>query len=325
MNSFGRVFKVSIFGESHGKEIGVVIDGVPPGIAVAEKDFEKDLLRRKPGKQGTTTRIESDMPKIISGIYNGKTSGSPITIIFENKDTKSCDYEKFIDMPRPGHADFTSNIKYKGFNDLRGSGHFSGRLTAPLVAAGVVAKKILDKIEISALLIEAGGASDIESAVKSAEEKKDSIGGIVECRIKNIKPGLGEPFFDSFESMISHIIFAIPGIRGIEFGTGFKAVSMKGSEHNDAIISADGKTATNNHGGINGGITNSNEVVFRVAVKPTSTISAIQKTYNFKINKIEELAAEGRHDTCFALRIPPVIEAATAIAIADFYLINKIY
>jgi chorismate synthase len=353
MNSFGRVFRVSIFGESHGKEIGIVIDGCPPGIKVTEEDFKKDLLMRKPGKQGTTARIESDIPKIISGIYNGKTSGSPITITFTNEDTLSSDYQKFIDIPRPGHADFTSKIKYKGFNDLRGGGHFSGRLTAPLVAAGVIAKKIISETEISASLIEAGGMSDIDSAagaflpslspstavrhpcrsakcgihvaIKLAEEKKDSIGGIVECRIKNINPGLGEPFFDSFESMISHIIFAIPGIRGIEFGAGFKAAAMRGSEHNDVIVSADGTTETNNHGGINGGITNGNEVIFRAAVKPTATISRIQKTYNFKTNKIEELTAKGRHDTCFALRIPPVISAAAAIAIADFYLIDKLY
>jgi len=324
MNSFGRIFRVSIFGESHGSEIGIVIDGTPAGIAITQKDFEKDMLRRKPGKQGTTARIESDIPKIISGIYKEKTTGAPITIIFENKDISSSDYEKFIDMPRPGHADFTSKIKYKGFNDLRGGGHFSGRLTAPLVSAGVIAKKIINGIDVSAALIEAGGADDIESAIKSAEEKKDSIGGIVECRIKNIQSGFGEPFFDSFESVVSHIIFAIPGIRGIEFGAGFKAARMKGSEHNDAIISADGKTKTNNHGGINGGITNSNEIVFRVAVKPASTIPATQKTYNFRTNKIEELAAEGRHDTCFALRIPPVAEAAAAIAIADFYLISKL-
>ena len=325
MNSFGRIFRVSLFGESHGNEIGVVIDGCPPGITIREKDFEKDLTRRKPGKQGTTARIESDVPKIISGIYKEKSSGAPIAIIFSNKDTQSSDYQKFIDMPRPGHADFTSRIKYKGFNDLRGGGHFSGRLTAPLVAAGVVAKKIIGKIKISALLLEAGGTVNIENAIKSAEAAKDSIGGIVECRIKNIKPGLGEPFFDSVESMISHIIFAIPGIRGIEFGTGFKASAMKGSEHNDLIISADGKTATNNHGGINGGITNGNEVIFRAAVKPTSTISVNQKTYNFKTNKIEELSAKGRHDICFALRIPAIVEAAAAIAIADLYLINKLY
>ena len=325
MNSFGRVFRVSIFGESHGKEIGIVIDGCPPGISVTKKDFEEDLLRRKAGKKGTTSRIESDIPEIVSGIYREKTSGSSVTIIFTNKDMLSSDYEKFADMPRPGHVDFTSGIKYKGFNDLRGSGHFSGRLTAPLVAAGVIAKKIIDKVEISASLIEAGGASDIESAVKSAEERKDSIGGIIECRIRNLPAGLGEPFFDSAESLISHIIFAIPGIRGIEFGAGFKAAAMYGSEHNDPIVSADGKTATNNHGGINGGITNSNELFFRVAVKPTSTISKAQKTYNFKTNKIEELTAEGRHDICFALRLPSVVEAATAIALADFYLINKMY
>ncbi|MCL2294096.1 MAG: chorismate synthase [Spirochaetes bacterium] len=325
MNSFGRVFRVSIFGESHGSEIGIVIDGCPPGITITEKDFEKDLLKRKPGKRGTTSRKESDLPKIISGIYKGKTTGAPITITFSNEDIRSSDYQKFIDMPRPGHADFTAKVKYKGFNDFRGSGHFSGRLTAPLVAAGVIAKKILGKIEISASLTEAGGVLDIDAAVKSSEETGDSIGGIVECKVKNLFPGLGEPFFDSVESVISHIIFAIPGIRGIEFGVGFKAAGMRGSEHNDLIISADGKTAANNHGGINGGITNGNEVVFRVAVKPTATISAVQKTYNFKTNKIEELAAGGRHDICFALRAPPVVEAAAAIAIADLYLLGKLY
>ncbi len=325
MNSFGRIFRISIFGESHGKEIGIVIDGCPPGILITEEDFEKDLSRRKSGRPGTTARKEDDIPKIVSGIYEEKTTGAPIAIIFDNKDTISSDYRKFADMPRPGHADFTSIIKYKGFNDLRGSGHFSGRLTAPIVAAGVVAKKVIDKTEVSASLVEAGGSPDIESAVSAAAEEKDSIGGIVECRIKNLMPGLGEPFFDSVESVISHIVFAIPGIRGIEFGAGFKASAMRGSAHNDVIISADGKTATNNHGGINGGITNSHELFFRIAAKPTATISKVQKTYNFKTNSIEELSAEGRHDTCFALRLPPVIEAAASIALADLYLINRLY
>ena len=325
MNSFGRIFRVSIFGESHGSGAGIVIDGCPPGIALAEEDFEKDLSRRRSGADGTTPRKESDIPEILSGVYNGRTTGAPLTLFFRNSDTRSKDYEKFKILPRPGHADFTSQLKYKGFNDMRGSGHFSGRITVSVVAAGVIAKKILEGTEICASLVEAGGNRNIEKAVAEAAAENDSVGGIIECTINNIKAGLGEPFFDSFEACLSHILFSVPGIRGIEFGAGFRAAAMRGSAHNDSFMSDDGKTATNNHSGINGGITNGNEIFFRVAVKPTSSIARTQKTFNMAKKEMDELQAEGRHDTCFALRVPPVIEAAAAIAAADLYLINKIF
>lgn len=325
MNSFGRLFRVSIFGESHGPAAGIVIDGCPPGIGIREEDFEADLSRRRSGADGTTPRKESDIPEILSGVYNGKSTGAPLTIVFRNSDTRSKDYEAFRAVPRPGHADFTSQLKYRGFNDLRGSGHFSGRITVSIVAAGVIAKKIVPEADFSATLIEAGGDSDIKRAVAKASEKKDSIGGIIECRIDNMPPGIGEPFFDSFESVVSHIVFAVPGIRGIEFGSGFRAAGMRGSEHNDPFISETGKTLTNNHSGINGGITNGNRVLFRVAVKPTSSIPLPQKTFDIKNRVMTELKAEGRHDTCFALRVPPVVEAAAAIASADLYLVNRLY
>jgi len=325
MNSFGRIFRVSIFGESHGAGAGIVIDGCPPGIPVTDDDFEKDLARRRSGADGTTPRKESDIPEVISGFFNGRTTGAPVAIIFRNSDTRSSDYSKFRAMPRPGHADFTSNLKYKGYNDMRGSGHFSGRITVGLVAAGVIAKKIIKDTDISAELVEAGGSRDIKKAVSEAASDNDSVGGIIECRIRNMTQGLGEPFFDSFESVLAHIIFAVPGVRGLEFGSGFKAASMRGSEHNDNFISFNGKTETNNHAGINGGITNGNEIFFRLAMKPTSSIAKTQITFNMEKKEMGELKAEGRHDTSFALRIPPVIEAAAAIAAADLFLINRIY
>ena len=322
MNSFGRFFRVSLFGESHGKCVGVTVDGCPAGVPICEDDFDNDLKRRKSEIKGTTPRKESDKPKIISGIFNGKTTGAPIAIIFENKNVNSQDYDIFKDIPRPGHADFAAMKKYGGFNDYRGGGHFSGRLTLGLVAAGVLSKKIISPIKISSTLIEAGGTKNIEKAVEAAIESGDSIGGIIECNIKNVPVGLGEPFFDSVESLISHIIFSIPGIKGIEFGSGFNSVKMNGSEHNDPIINIDGKTSTNNAGGINGGITNGNDIIFRVAVKPTSSISITQHTINIKTKEMSDLTIEGRHDTCIALRIPVIVEAAAAIIIADL-LIQK--
>ena len=325
MNSFGRIFRISIFGESHGPGLGIVVDGCPPGIRITDEDFAVDLERRKSGRAGTTPRKESDIPEVISGIFNNYSAGSPVTLLFRNRDTRPSDYMKFKEIPRPGHADFTSVLKYRGYNDTRGSGHFSGRITAGLVAAGVIAKKILAGIEFAAVLVEAGGSSNIEAGVAEAEKTGDSIGGIIECRIKNLPAGLGEPFFDSAESVISHMVFSVPGIRGIEFGTGFKAAEMRGSEHNDCLITTEGRTATNNHGGINGGITNSNELIFRTAVKPTSSIPAAQKTINLKTGMLTEMKIEGRHDTCHALRVPVVIEAAAAIALADLYMINKCY
>jgi chorismate synthase len=319
MNSFGRIFRINIYGESHGKSVGVVIDGCPPGISVSEEDFTEDLLRRKSGAKGTTPRIESDKPILLSGIFNNKTTGAPINIMFENRNTKSKDYENLKKIPRPGHSDFVALKKYKGFNDIRGGGHFSGRLTLGLIAAGVIAKKIVDKASFNAKLISVGkeGSSDIEKTIEKAIMEQDSIGGIIECRIDNVPVGLGEPFFDSVESRISHIVFSIPGIRGIEFGSGFDSARMTGSEHNDLILDISGKTVSNNAGGINGGISNGNEIVFRVAVKPTSSISRAQETVNLESGKTESLIIEGRHDVCFALRVPVIVEAVSAIVLAD--------
>jgi chorismate synthase len=318
MNSFGREFRISIFGESHGTLIGVTIDGCRAGIALTEEEFSNDLKRRQAGARGTTPRVESDKPRIVSGWFKGFTTGAPLTIVFENENTKSGDYSHLTKQPRPGHADWVAMKKFDGFNDYRGGGHFSGRLTLGLVAAGVVAKKVLGDIRVTASLIEAGGKTDIEAAIAEAIEAKDSIGGIIECTATPMPIGLGEPFFDSVEAMLAHAAFSIPAIKGIEFGSGFGAAKLRGSAHNDRIISTDGKTDTNNAGGINGGLTNGNDLVFRVAVKPTSSTSQPQQTINLESGKVEELVIGGRHDTCIALRVPVVLEAITAIVIAGF-------
>ena len=320
MNSFGRIFRINILGESHGPEVGVTIDGCPPGISLTGEDFETDLARRKSGAKGTTPRKESDTPRLISGVYQGHTTGAPLTILFENSDTRSGDYADFKDIPRPGHADFTATKKYSGFNDPRGGGHFSGRITIGLVAASVIARKIIAPVEIKAGLKEVGGEKEIEHAVEKAIAANDSIGGIVECKVSQMPVGLGEPFFDSLESLISHIVFSIPGIKGIEFGAGFDSAKMSGSEHNDCFVSTDGETSTNHAGGINGGISNGNLLVFRVAVKPTSSISKKQRTMNKTTCEMVDLEIKGRHDVCIALRVPVIVEAATAIVLADQFL-----
>jgi chorismate synthase len=323
MNSFGRIFKISIFGESHGKAVGIVVDGCPPGITLAEKDLEADLARRKSGARGTTPRREDDIPIFLSGVHDGSTTGSPIAVIFHNADVISSDYDMFKDVPRPGHANFVAKKKYDGFSDIRGGGHFSGRLTLGLVTAGVIAKKIINPIDVKANLIEAGGEKNIDKAIQKAIENNDSIGGIIECRSLNMPVGLGEPFFDSVESLISHLVFSIPGVKAVEFGSGFKAAAMTGIQHNDPIISISGKTKTNHAGGINGGITNSNDLVFRIAVKPTASISKTQHTINTKMAEMVDLEVNGRHDLCIALRIPVIVEAATAVVLADLMMINK--
>lgn len=326
MNTFGRKFRVSIFGESHGELIGVVLDGVPAGLELSEQDFEKDILRRKSGIKGTTPRKEEDKPRIVSGVYEGHTTGAPLTIVFENANTRSQDYSQFEAMPRPGHADLTAALKWDDCQDPRGGGHFSGRLTLPIVAAGVVAKKIiadatiLDETpcdSINARVVELGGLSDSwQQAIDKAMEEGDSLGAVVECEVPHIDPGYGEPFWDSVEAVISHAIFSIPGVRGIEFGDGFAAAAMKGSEHNDPV-GPDGRPLKNGAGGINGGITNGAPVIFRVAFKPTSSISRPQQTFNFATGEMDTLQIKGRHDTCFALRTPVIVEAMTAIALAD--------
>ncbi len=320
MNSFGKLFRISIFGESHGESVGIVIDGCPAGVPLNHSDFSADFSRRKSGAKGTTPRREEDIPRIMSGVFNEHTTGAPIMIMFENSNTRSGDYRKLQHIPRPGHADFTANQKFGGFQDYRGGGHFSGRLTLGLVAAGVIAKKIILPMQVKGTILEVGGSSDVEAAIDRAVEQQDSIGGIVECRIREVPVALGEPFFDSVEAAMSHMVFSIPAIKGIEFGSGFQAAKMKGSEHNDNIVATDGTTETNYAGGINGGITNGNEIVFRVAVKPTSSTHKTQHTMNMKSGKMEELSIEGRHDTCIALRVPVVVEAAAAIVMADFLL-----
>ncbi len=321
MNSTGRVFRVSLFGESHGEAIGVTIDGCPPGLPLATDDFNADLGRRRAGKAGTTPRVEEDLPDIVSGLFNGHTTGAPLTILFRNMNVRSGDYADLRETPRPGHSDFVAYKRFMGFNDYRGGGHFSGRLTLCLVAAGVVAKKVLSTVTVEAKLISAGGSSDIEKSVAAALEDGDSVGGLVECRATGIPVGWGEPFFDSVESVIAHMAFAIPAIKGIEFGSGFAAASMRGSSHNDPIVDDTGKTVSNNAGGISGGLTNGNELVFRIAVKPTSSISVKQNTYSIKTGKVEELKVKGRHDACIALRVPVVLEAITAISLADLKLL----
>ena len=323
MNSFGRIFRISIYGESHGNQVGVMIDGCPAGLAISEDDFTEDILRRKSGAKGTTPRIEDDKPILVSGIFNGFTTGAPILISFQNKNTKSDDYKDLFSFPRPGHADFTAKMKYGGFNDYRGGGHFSGRLTLGLVAAGVIAKKLIKPVSVNAKIVEAGGESDVEKAIDNAIKNEDSIGGVVECKAENVSVGLGEPFFDSAESLLSHIVFSIPAIKGIEFGSGFHAAKMYGSEHNDQLIDVSGKTLTNFAGGINGGITNGNPLVFKVAVKPTSSISKAQQTINLNTGQKEELKIKGRHDVCIALRVPVIIEAVTAIILADLMLLEQ--
>ena len=348
MNSFGRKFRVSIFGESHGELIGVVLDGVPAGLELSEQDFEQDILRRKSGAKGTTPRLEDDKPQIVSGVFEGHTTGAPLTIVFKNNNTHSSDYEQFAAMPRPGHADLTAAIKWDDCQDPRGSGHFSGRLTLPIVAAGVVAKKVLADAtilddapvnEVNARIVEIGGVDfstslemtkgalemtgeplemtgEAQKVLEQAIKDGDSIGAVVECVVPAIDLGYGEPFWDSVESVISHAIFSIPGVRGIEFGDGFKAASMRGSEHNDPI-GPDGRPLKNGAGGVNGGITNGAPIVFRVAFKPTSSISRPQQTFNFQTGEMDTLAVKGRHDACFALRTPVIVEAMTAIALAD--------
>jgi len=320
MNSFGKLFRVSIFGESHGERIGAVIDGCPAGLPLSSEDFTEDFNRRRSGAAGTTPRKEEDIPEIVSGVFNGFTTGVPIAILFRNDNTRSRDYTSLRQTPRPGHADFVAAKKFGGFEDYRGGGHFSGRLTLGLVAAGVIAKKLIRPVSVGARLAEAGGSKDIEQAVKEAVELKDSIGGIIEGRVSHVPVGLGEPFFDTAESVLSHMLFAVPAIKAVEFGSGFAAARMRGSEHNDNIIGVDGKTETNHAGGINGGITNGNDLLFRVAVKPTSSTHQKQHTLNVVTGQMTDLEIEGRHDTCIALRIPVVIEAATAVVLADMMM-----
>ncbi len=321
MNSFGKLFRVSIFGESHGESVGIVVDGCPAGLPLTADDLLPDLERRKGGKQkGTTPRQEADYPFFKSGTFNDKTTGFPIAIFFENNNTRSEDYAKQRSIPRPGHADWVAHQKFGGHEDYRGGGHFSARLTTGLVAAGAIAKKLMPGISIHAEVTEIGGEKDLEKGLQHAIDAKDSVGGLVECRVTGLPVGLGEPYFDSVESVLAQMMFAIPAVRGIEFGTGFAAAKMFGSEHNDAIDDMSGKTRTNHAGGVVGGISNGNELVFRLAIKPTSSTPKEQNSLNWDTEQTENFSIKGRHDLCVALRAPVIVEAATAIVLADLML-----
>lgn len=357
---WGNNIKISIFGESHGPAIGVNIDGLPPGIELDMEDIKLEMKRRAPNKDKTSTsREEKDEFEILSGYFNNKTTGTPLSIIIRNKDSKSKDYEKIKNFPRPGHADFTGNIRYSGFNDYRGGGHFSGRITAALVFAGSIAKQILKyqdvligshiksignveeesfneknlSIELLEELrnkrfptIKEQKALEMEKIILVAKEEQDSVGGIVEACVLNIMPGIGSPFFNSVESRISEMMFSIPGVKGIEFGEGFHLSKMKGFDANDEIY-IDGKevkTYTNNNGGIIGGITSGMPIVFKVAFKPTPSIGKKQKTIDMAKNKNTEIEIIGRHDPCIVPRAIPVVEGALALVILDLIMeMNK--
>ena len=353
--TWGNNIKISIFGESHGNAIGINIDGLDPGIELDLSEIYAEMSRRSPGKSHLSSiRKESDMPDIVSGYFEGKTTGTPLCAIINNEDKKSKDYSKIKDLARPGHVDYTGYIKYNSFNDYRGGGHFSGRLTAPLVFCGAICKQILKrkgifigshikkincvedvsfdftnitKKELDELkslelpLIDITKKEEMQKVITEARKSSDSVGGIVECAAIGIKPGIGDPFFDSVESVLSHLMFSIPAVKGVEFGVGFGVADMLGSECNDEfyINKKVIKTKTNNNGGILGGITNGMPLVFNVAIKPTPSIAKTQNTVNFKDNTNEKISREGRHDPCIVQRALPVIEAVAAIGIYDLF------
>ena len=322
-NSFGSRFRLSIWGASHTPEIGVRIEGVPQGIALSAEEFEADLSRRRAAAKGTTARHEKDIPTLRAGVVDGVTTGEPIEIIFQNGDTRSSDYSQFENHNRPSHIDFTARAKYGSEVDLRGSGQFSGRMTVLLVAAGVVAKKLVRSVDYTTEIVEIGGSrnkAEFSDIVAAAVADCDSVGGVVECRAKGVGVGLGEPFFDSAESIIAHLLFSVPAVKGVEFGSGFEGVRLRGSQRNDCFVDGEGHTATNNDGGINGGITNGNDLVVRVAIKPTPSIARKQMTYNKELGEVAPLVIKGRHDACIVLRAAVVVESVVAIALAELAL-----
>ncbi len=350
-NTFGQSVAVTLFGESHGSAIGAVIDGLAPGIKIDEEYINDRLSRRRPSSSMDTARREPDNFKIVSGVFEGHTTGTPICIIIPNEDKKSGDYSEMRSTARPSHADYTAYVKYHGFEDYRGGGHFSGRITAALVAAGAIAMTALSKlgIKIGTHIKSCGGVndaafdengaieneidsltnasfpvlSDIESdilrVIDEVKAECDSIGGVVETAITGVPAGVGEPWFDSVESMISHAIFSLGGVKGIEFGEGFGFANLRGSEANDAFFAENGKimTKTNRNGGINGGITNGMPIIFRCAVKPTPSISQEQDTVDFVSGENKKLSIKGRHDPAIIRRICPVIDAVTALVLCD--------
>ncbi|ETI88224.1 chorismate synthase [Clostridium butyricum] len=353
---WGNKLKVSIFGESHGAGIGITIDGLPSGIEIDMEEVLKEMARRAPGKSKlSTARKEGDQPEILSGFFEGKTTGTPLCAVIRNSDQHSKDYGKLKDLMRPGHADYPGFIRYNGFNDYRGGGHFSGRITAPLVFAGAVCKQILnikginvgahvksigtiydksfDEVELTKELLDNLKINELpllcsekeemmRNAILEARSDCDSVGGTIECTVIGIDAGVGNPFFDSVESTLAHLMFSVPAVKGIEFGKGFEMSELRGSQCNDEYY-YDGdkvKTYTNNNGGITGGITNGMPILFKVGIKPTPSIAKKQRTIDIAENKESELIIEGRHDPCIVQRAVPVIEAVTAIGILDLVL-----
>ncbi len=349
-NSFGRLFTITSFGESHGRYIGVIIDGCPTGLAVSEEDFQYDLDRRRAGTGvASTSRRENDKAEILSGVFSGFTTGAPLCLVVKNEEFNDDDYIEIQSKMRPGHADFTAHEKYGGFNDWRGGGRFSGRITAGFVMAGTIAKKLLNKlgIEITAHTVEIGGiaakAVDYETIKKNAgldtlfcadktaakkmvetiaaaKEAGDSVGGIIEGIAANVPVGLGEPVFDNLDGELAKALLAIPAVKGVEFGTGFAAARLKGSENNDPFTVKDGKviTTTNNSGGILGGISNGMPLVVRVVVKPTSSAALKQLTVDIEKMEPATIKVGGRHDACIVPRAVPVVEAMMAVTLCDF-------
>jgi chorismate synthase len=350
-NSLGKLFTIASFGESHGRCVGIVIDGCPAGLALTEADIQREVDKRRPAGAGATKRAEEDKVEILSGVFNTHTTGAPITLLIWNRDIDSSEYERIRFMPRPGHADYTAFMKYGGFNDFQGGGIFSGRITATFVMAGAVAKKLLRLIgvEILAHTVEIGGlkarpmkpdelklnvdrnplkcadpdaAAEMAQAIEKARKAGNSLGGIVEGLALNMPVGLGEPVFDTLEGDLAKALFAIPAVKGVEFGSGFSTAHKRGSENNDPFTIKSGKivTATNNAGGILGGISNGMPIVVRVAIKPTPSIARKQKTVNLKIMEIADLTVKGRHDTCIVPRAVPVVESMMAVTLGDFAL-----
>ncbi len=350
-NTFGNSVSFTIFGESHGDEIGIIIDGLAPGIEIDEEYIKLQLSRRRPKGKISTSRCEADEYRIVSGVFLGKTTGTPICILIPNTNKNSSDYSSITPLPRPGHADYAAKCKYHGFQDFRGGGHFSGRLTAPIVAAGAIAqsalmkkeiyigthiKSIVDKSdrdfcekdlkkdilslsEFSFPVLDRSVEDEMRAEAEKAALEGDSVGGILECAVIGMPSGVGEPWFDSAESMLSHALFSIPAVKGIEFGAGFGFASKKGSEANDAFTTDGEKvyTKTNNNGGINGGITNGMPIIFRLAIKPTPSIFKEQETVNLDTMKNTTLKIEGRHDPCIVHRAAPVVDAVTAMVLCD--------
>ena len=327
MNSYGQLFKITLYGESHQEAIGVIVDGMPSGILIDEELIKIDLEKRKPHHVGTTPRKESDDVHILSGVFNNYSTGSPIHLMIKNENIRSKDYEHLKKQPRPGHADFVSHVKYKGFQDYRGGGRFSGRLTAALVAAGSLAKMILP-FKFEHKLTQVGSLKDMSKVDEYLEEvtaKGDSVGGIIEVRVSHMIVGLGEPFFNKIDGEIGKMMLSIPAVKAVSIGTGFEGIDMFGSEFNDVIIDEAGKTKTNHSGGTSGGISNGNDLIVKVFIKPTSSISIPQETFHMERKDIEKLSIGGRHDVCIARRAGIVIENAIAVVLADLYLINKAY